>query len=100
MKAIQPVTLWVNGQQQTANQFDLRIVNDDLSSSATFYYELVNQVITPGENPDSEDQVTNVTLASGNSTLEGAEYDAWGESADINDDAYSLIAAKLNLVLV
>lgn len=100
MKAIQPVSIWVNGQQQTANQFDLRIVNDDLIGSATFYYELINQVITPGENPDSEDQVTNVTLANGNSSLQGAEYDAWGESENINDEAYSIIAAKLNVTLL
>lgn len=100
MKAIQPVTLWVNGQQQTANQFDLRIVNDDLIGSATFYFELINQVVTPGENPDSEPQVTNVTLANGNSSLQGAEYDSWGDSGDINDEAYTLIAAKLNITLL
>lgn len=100
MKAIQPVTLWVNGQQLTANQFDLRIVNDDLASSATFYFELINQVTTPGENPDSEPQITNTVLANGNSSLQGAEYDSWNDSADINDDAYTLIAAKLNITLL
>jgi hypothetical protein len=94
MKAIQPVTLWVNGQQQTANQFNLRIVNDDLVSSATFYFELINQTT------DSEDQVINTTLANGNSSLQGAEYDSWGDSADINNEAYSLIAAKLNITLL
>jgi hypothetical protein len=100
MKAIQPVTLWVNGQQQTANHFELYIVNDNLTNSATFYFELINQVITPGENPDSDPQVSNIMLAKGNSTLEGTEYNEWGDSADINEDAYVRIAAKLNITLL
>ena len=94
MKAIQPVTIWVNGQQQTATQFSLRIIADDLATSATFYYELLSQTT------DAEGVVTNTPLANGNSSLSGAEYDAWDESSSINDDAYVRIAAKLNLTLV
>lgn len=100
MKPIQPVTIWAGGEQKTANNLSLRIVADDLSSSATFYYELVDKQVTPGENPDSEPHTSVVMLVNGNSTLEGAEYDAWGESGDINDDAYTLIAAKLNITLL
>lgn len=94
MKAIQPITIWVNGQQQIANQFSLRIIADDLSTSATFYYELINQTV-----PEEGDPV-NTTLANGNSSLSGAEYDEWDESADVNNEAYVLIAAKLNLTLI
>ena len=94
MKTIQPVNVWVNGQQQTANQFSLRIIADDLATSATFYYELLSQTT------DAEGAVTNTSLANGNSSLSGAEYDAWGDSSNINDEAYVLIAAKLNLTLI
>jgi hypothetical protein len=100
MKAIQPVTLWVNGQQQTANQLNLFIVNDNLVDSATFLYELINQTTTPGQDPEDEPRVTSVVLASGNSTLQGTEYDNWGTSEDINDDAYAIIAGKLNVTLL
>lgn len=100
MKSIQPITLWVNGQQQTANQFNLQIVNDNLVDSATFYYELIDQVVTPSPTPEDEPIVSNVVLANGNSILQGAEYDSWGDSGNINDDAYTLIAAKLNLTLI
>ena len=93
MKAIQPVTIWVNGQQVTANQLNLSICNDNLIDSATFYYELIEQV-------SSEEGIVNTTLVTGNSSLQGAEYDSWNNSADINNDAYTLIAAKLNITLL
>ena len=94
MKTIQPVNVWVNGEQKVANQFNLRIIADDLSSSAMFYYELINQTI-----PDEGDPV-NTVLANGNSSLSGAEYGIWSESTDVNNEAYVLIAAKLNLTLI
>jgi hypothetical protein len=95
MKAIQPVNIWINGEQKVANQFNLRIIADDLSSSATFYYELINQT-TPAEGDDP----INTVLANGNSSLSGEEYDTWDESSDVNNEAYVLIAAKLNLTLI
>jgi len=100
MKPIQPVTIWTGGTQKTASEFSLRIIADDLSSSATFYYELLEKVVTPGATPEDEPTVSTTMLVNGNSTLEGTEYVAWGESSDINADAYARIAAKLNLTLV
>jgi hypothetical protein len=100
MKAIQPVTLWVNGQQQQADFLNAVIVNDNLSTSATFFYELIDQVVTPSNDPEGSDHVANIVLASGNITIDGQEYTNWGASADINDDAYAIIAGKLNLTLV
>ena len=94
MKTIQPVNVWVNGEQKAANQFNLRIIADDLSSSATFYYELIDQTVDP------EGNITNTVLTNGNSSLSGAEYDSWDESSDVNNEAYVLIAAKLNLTLI
>ena len=94
MKTIQSVNVWVNGEQKVANQFNLRIIADDLSSSATFYYELIDQTVDP------EGNTTNTVLTNGNSSLSGAEYDSWDESSDVNNEAYVLIAAKLNLTLI
>ena len=94
MKQIQPISIWVNGQQQTANQFNLRIVADNLSDTATFYFELINQTIVPGSSP------INTVLASGNSVLQGQDYTNWNANPDINTNAYTRIAAKLNLTLI
>jgi len=86
MKAIQPVSIWANGVNSQATQLSLTIINDNLSTSATLYYQLL-----------SED---GVQLAQGNLTIDGEEYQTWGEASDINSDAYTIAASKLSLILI
>jgi hypothetical protein len=93
MKQIEPVNIWSNGQQNEANAFGLSVINDNLSSSATFYYQLFN-VITVDE------VETATTLSQGNLVIEGQEYIDWNATPDINEAAYVWATEKLNLVLV
>ena len=86
MKQIQPFSLWVNGQQVTATLFNLIIINDNLSNSATFYWQLLD--------------ADAVKLQDGNLTMGEPDYDVWGASADINLAAYEWAASKLNIILV
>ena len=86
MKAIQPVLIWANGANSQATQLSLTIINDNLSTSATLYYQLL-----------SED---GTQLAQGNLTIEGEEYQSWGEASDVNNEAYVITANKLSLTLV
>jgi hypothetical protein len=86
MKQIQPITLWVNGQQATATLFNLIIINDNLLNSATFYWQLLD--------------ADAVKLQDGNLTMGEPDYDVWGSSADINLAAYQWAATKLNITLV
>jgi hypothetical protein len=85
MKQIQPITLWVNGQQVTATLFSLIIINDNLLNSATFYWQLLDADASK--------------LADGNLTMGEPDYDVWGSSADINLAAYEWAASKLNITL-
>ena len=85
MKQIQPLTLWVNGQQQTATLFNLIIINDNLLNSATFYWQLLDADASK--------------LADGNLTMGEPDYDVWGATADINLAAYQWAATKLNITL-
>ena len=85
MKQIQPITLWVNGQQATATLFNLIIINDNLLNSATFYWQLLDADANK--------------LADGNLTIGEPDYDVWGSSADINLAAYQWAATKLNIIL-
>jgi hypothetical protein len=86
MKQIQPLTLWVDGQQVTATLFNLIIINDNLLNSATFYWQLLDADATK--------------LQDGNLTMGEPDYDVWGASADINLAAYQWAATKLNITLV
>jgi hypothetical protein len=87
MKAIQPVSIWANGVNSQATQLSLTIINDNLDTSATLYYQLLTE--------------DGIQLAQGNLTIDGEEYHTWGEaSSDINNEAYVIAANKLSLTLI
>jgi len=89
MKKISAVTIWKNGESQEATILNAYIINDNLATSCSFYYQLCSS----GEQPDSIGQ----TLAEGNVTMDGKQYLAWDGS---NDYAFTYIAEKLNLTLI
>lgn len=93
MKQIQTVQAWKDGETKSANNLDLRIIHDDLETSATFYYELKDVQV-------SEETTTQTVVAVGNVSLSGDEYASWGSTDDINTEAYNIVASKLNLTIV
>lgn len=90
---IQPVTIWVNGQAQQGTWIDASIVSDNLSSSATFYWQISS---VTGSGDDQQRQ----SLTQGNTNISGQDYEDWGESSDINLAAYQYICEQLNLTLI
>ncbi len=92
-KQISPVNIWVNGSVKVAEQFTLRSINDDLETSATFYYELKEAVVVDEEGASSGGAVLSV----GNVAMDGQDYIDWDNS---NEQAYAYIAGKLNLVII
>lgn len=99
MKQIQPVQIWSNGQSKEASVLTARIINDDLSTSCTFYYELreADTVTQPEEEGAPAMTVPGLRLTEGNITISGTTYDTWDGS---NDYAYDHIATSLNLTIV
>lgn len=99
MRTIQPVQIWSNGQSKEASILTARIINDDLNSSCTFYYQLreADIVVQPEEEGTPAVTAPGMNLAEGNTTLSGEVYDNWDGS---NDYAYNHIAASLNLTIV
>ena len=85
MKQINPVAMWVNGKTTNAIFINLYSVNDNLINSATFYYALLS--------------TENETLAAGNITISGEDYDTWGANVDVNLAAFDWACNKLNLTL-
>ena len=82
MKTISPISIWTNGQAVEATILNAYCINDNLSTSATFYYALLS---------DSQQ-----SLAQGNLTMTGADYDAW----ETNQQAYDFVASSLNLTII
>jgi hypothetical protein len=81
MKTIEPVSIWDNGQVLEATILNAYCINDNLSTSGTFYYSLLS---------DAQQQ-----LAQGNLTMTGEDYQAW----QTNDYAYDWVAGQLNLTI-
>jgi hypothetical protein len=81
MKTIQPISIWDNGTVQEAIILNAYCINDNLSTSASFYYSLLS---------DSMQQ-----LAQGNLSMSGEDYIGW----QTNDYAYDWVATQLNLTI-
>ena len=93
MKPIEPITIWKNGESQEANLLNAHIINDNLATSCSFYYSLNSS----GQGTEAMPLVIGQTLAEGNVTMDGENYSLWNGD---NNDAYSYIAAELNLTLI
>lgn len=91
--SIENVTIWVNGQSKQGNWIDAKIVNDNLSDWAQFYWQISYVTIV-----DDVEQTAPITQ--GNTSISGAAYEAWGQAADINFAAYEYICSQLNLTLI
>ena len=92
MKQIQPIQIWVNGQEQTGSWLGAYIINDNLSDSAQFYW----WIAANGSEADS----VGSTLTNGNLTIDGQSYIDWNNQIDINEGAYEWIAMQLKLTLI
>lgn len=93
MKSIEPISIWKNGESFEANLLNAYIINDNLESSCSFYYQLCSS----GEGTEAMPLVIGQTLADGNVTMSGEDYINWDDS---NDAAYAYIAEKLNLTII
>lgn len=85
MKNIQAKSIWVNGEEKNAELINVYSIYDDLSTMATFKYELLT--------------IDKIELAKGNIDIANEEYLLWGVATDINLSAYEYVVQKLNLIL-
>lgn len=79
MKQIEPVVFPLN--LGTATFLNTYCINDNLSTSATFYYALLS---------DTQSQ-----LQQGNLTMSGTDYDNW----TTNDYAYNWVAQQIDVTI-
>jgi hypothetical protein len=86
MKTISPVTSWANGQAVEAKILNAYVINDNLISSASFYYALL---------AENEDGTIGAMVAQGNLTMTGEPYNTW----QTNGQAWDYIATTLGLTI-
>jgi len=97
MRAIEPVSIWISGQNKIANAFSLKIVDDNLKDQCVFYYALTSEYLQLAESNISE---TSELLSQGNLLINGQDYINWDLSTEANQWAYEWAALQINLVLL
>jgi hypothetical protein len=94
MAQIQPVSTWFKGEQHEANVFSLYSTGDNLIDSASFQYQLIEEIII------SPEEIKSQTLIIGTLSINGADYAQWDAEIDANAWIYQWAADQLNLVLL
>ena len=92
MKDIQPIQIWKNGVIKIASVLNATIINDNLSSSCTFYWQLKE-----ADSVVDLQTIAGQVLADGNVTMSGDDYDNWDGS---NDYAFEYIANQINVTII
>lgn len=91
MKTIEPISVWFKGTEIEATVLASNCSYDNLATSATFDYQLIEVVPNPN-NPYIEE----LTIVSNGALLmDGEAYKNW----ETNDYAYNWVAQQLNLVI-
>ena len=107
MANITPVPVWYQGEQHNANVFTLYSTGDNLLDSATFKYQLIEEIIIP-EHEEIRDgiviiipeQINSQTLLVGELYINSADYALWDAEIDANVWIYNWAASKLNLTII
>jgi hypothetical protein len=91
-KAIQPITIWYNGENKTGSELDVVLSYDNLEDKGIFKYDIKEAVAQQGDY-----LVGGLSLSNGYINIEGQEYQDWDNS---NQQAYEFVASKLNVTLI
>lgn len=86
MKTIEPISIWINGQEVKATVLNAYASNVSLNTSATFAYLLFSQF---------EDGNINIQVAQGYLVMTGEDYQEWNQ----DEFAWDWVAAQLNLTI-
>lgn len=91
-KTIQPISSWQNGKEKQATVFVLTSAYDNLSTSASFQYQLCEVLLNVNYD------VLNA-LINGGLNISGQDYLDWNAAVDANEWAYTWAAEQLKLTI-
>jgi hypothetical protein len=98
-KTIEPISSWQNGEEKQATVFVLTSSFDNLSTSATFQYQL-NEVVTAPMPPYPSPFYPMLNgLVNSSLNISGQDYMDWDAASDANEWAYNWAATQLKLVI-
>ena len=108
MKQIEPVNIWINGENKVGEYFKVTCVNDNYENQATNYWQIFAKVeIEQTAEIDGQQVVENIItvdeqLSQGNLSISGEDYINWGDqpAMAINEWIYNWSASQLGLTII
>lgn len=96
-KQIEPINIWVNGENKVGEFFQVTCINDNYENSATNYWQIFTKVVDEEGNEKQGEQIS-----CGNLTIDGQDYVNWGDqpAMAINAWIYDWSASKLGLTII
>lgn len=96
-KKIEPINIWENGQTQVGEFFQVTCVNDNYEDTAINYWQIFTKKVM-----EDGTEEPNFQIASGNLTITGEQYIAWGDqpAMAINAWIYNWSAEQLGLTII
>ncbi len=88
MKQIEPIQIWINGENKTGINFSVSCVNDNYENTATNYWQILDADLQQ--------------ISQGNLTISAQDYIDWGNqpAMAINEWIYDWSADKLGLTII
>lgn len=99
---IQPVKIWKDGREYTAEMIDVYGTHDNFKTKATVFYGLYELAKPEPAEEKAEMPIHSpgTMLASGNIDIDGDDYLNWGSTGDVNAEIFAYVAGKLGLTIV
>lgn len=96
MYNIQPLTIWVNGKNETVTKFNTYSVEDNLQNGDTGIAKFCWLLGVPVFDENNNESGVN-WIASGNITMQGEDYANWNGS---NEYAIEYVATEIGVSLI
>jgi hypothetical protein len=97
MKQIQPLSIWINGNEEIAQYLQVTGTYDNYQNTATVYYQLFSMFID-----DNGIETPSEQLAQGILSISGESYIEWGNvpAMSVNAWIYEWVAVQINVTII
>jgi hypothetical protein len=96
MKQIQPVSIWIDGENKIGQYFQVIGISDNYENTANNNWQIFIKVTIDGIDQPGE------VISSGNLSISGQDYIDWGNvpASSVNTWIYNWSAQQLNLIII
>ncbi len=97
MKQIQPITIWINGEEKIAEYISVTGVYDNNATEAKEYWQLYTKIVDGQGVAETGEQI-----AQGNISIQGQDYINWGDqpAMNVNEWIYDWVAQQINATII